>query len=119
MITKDDTIAIVGASNNTEKYGHIVMKDLLVKGYDVIPINPKEKTILNKKVYKSIKDVSEKIDAVIFVVPPKVVEDVIQDVKILGIKDVWMQPGSESQKAIEYCEENGIECIHNACVMMQ
>ncbi len=34
----------------------------------------------------------------------------------LGIKKVWMQPGSESEKAIKYCEDNKIDAIHNACV---
>lgn len=119
MITKDDIVAIVGASNNPEKYGNIVMKDLISKGYDVVPINPHEEKILDKKVCHSLKEVCEKIDAVIFVVPPNVTENTIQDVKSLGIKKVWMQPGSESEKAIKFCEDNGIECIHDTCIMLK
>lgn len=119
MIEKDDLIAIVGASNDSSKYGNIVMKDLLSKGYGVIPINNHEDFILGKKAYGSIKDVPDKIDAIIFVVPPKVTETIIEDVKPLGVKKVWMQPGSESPRAIKFCEDNGIECIYNACVMMQ
>jgi predicted CoA-binding protein len=118
MITKDNVIAIVGASNNPKKYGHIVMKNLLSKGYDVIPINLKEETILQKRVYKSIKDVGEKIDVVIFVVHPEVTDNIIKDVKSLGIKKVWMQPGSESEKAIKFCKDNNIECTHNSCIMI-
>ncbi|MBU0625936.1 CoA-binding protein [Patescibacteria group bacterium] len=29
-----------------------------------------------------------------------------------------MQPGSESDRAIAYCEMNGIECVHDACIMI-
>jgi len=119
MITKQDTIAIVGASNDSSKYGNIVMKDLLKKDYKVFPVNPKEKTILENKVYSSLKEIEEKVDAVIFVVPPQIALDVLKDVKELGIKKVWMQPGSESGEAIIFCKENNIECIHNACIMMQ
>jgi predicted CoA-binding protein len=29
----------------------------------------------------------------------------------LGITMVWMQPGSESEKAIQYCKDNGIDVV--------
>jgi len=119
MITKEDTIAIVGASNNSSKYGNIVMKDLLSKGFDVIPINPHEEKILEQQVYHSLKEVPEKVDVVIFIVPPVVVLKVLETVKNLGIQKVWMQPGSESKEAIDFCSKNGIECLHDACIMTQ
>ena len=52
-------------------------------------------------------------------VHPEITEKILEEVKKLGIKKVWMQPGSESEKAIEYCEKNGIDLIHNACVIIQ
>jgi predicted CoA-binding protein len=119
MITKEDTIAIVGASNNPRKYGNIVMGDLISKGYKVVPINPNEDKVLEMKSYKNLKSVKEKIDAVIFVVPPEITEKVLEEVKKMKIKTVWMQPGSESDKAIKFCEDNKIECVHNSCIMMQ
>jgi len=53
------------------------------------------------------------------VVPPEVTEMVLTEVKMLGIKKVWMQPGSESAHAIAYCKANGIECVHDACIMLE
>ena len=70
------------------------------------------------KVYKTLEDVSEQIDIAVFVVPPKVTESILPIVLKEGIKVVWMQPGSESDRAINFCKENNIECIHNACVMI-
>ncbi|MFT4305006.1 MAG: CoA-binding protein [Candidatus Woesearchaeota archaeon] len=32
---------------------------------------------------------------------------------------VWMQPGSESEKAINFCKENNIEVIYNSCIMVK
>lgn len=119
MITKKDRIAVVGATSNKDKFGYIVSKDLLDKEYDIVLINPKGGEILGKKVYTSLKEVEGKIDVVTFVVPPKIALEILKEVKELGIKKVWMQPGSESGEAITFCSENGIECIHNACIMMK
>lgn len=119
MINKKLSYAIVGASNNEKKYGYKVFKDLLDTWYKVIPINPSEKEILGKKVYPALSQVKKKIDVVIFVTPPAVTEKVLEEVKELKIKNVWMQPWAQSDTAIEFCKKNNIECIHDACIMIQ
>ena len=35
----------------------------------------------------------------------------------LTLTRIWMQPGSESEAAIAYCHQNGIEVVHDACAM--
>jgi uncharacterized protein len=92
MINKDFIYAVVGASNNEEKYGYKVFKDLLEGGYKVIPINPNEKEILETQVYPTLSATKQKIDVVIFVTPPVVTEKVLEEVNTLAIKNVWMQP---------------------------
>lgn len=118
MINKDFRYAVVGASNNEEKYGYKVFNDLIEGWYKVIAINPHEKEILGTKVYPTLSDYVGTIDVVIFVVPPKVTETVLEEVKMLWIKKVRMQPGSESPQAIEFCQKNGIACTHDACIML-
>lgn len=119
MINKNFLYAIVGASNNEEKYGYKVFKDLLNAGYKVVPINTTEKEILGENVYTNLSDVKEKIDVVIFITQPKVTEKVLEEVKTLGIKNVWLQPGAQSDSAIQFCKKNAIECVHDACIMIQ
>jgi predicted CoA-binding protein len=116
------TILIVGASNNPEKYGYKIVKDLAQKGYKVVPINPKENEILSLKAYPTITDFvtknpSVKIDWIDFVVPPKVTESILKEVKTLNISKVWLQPGSESEESIQYCADNKIKCMHHSCIM--
>ncbi len=115
---KTNTYAIVGASNNPEKYGYKVTKYLKESGYNVIPINPKEQKIQDMKAYKTLKACNKKIDTVIFIVPPKVTEQVLKNMPA-QIKKVWMQPGSESENAINYCKDNSIECTHKTCLMLK
>lgn len=118
MINKKFLYAVIGASNNTQKYGYKVFKDLLDARYKVIPINPKEKEILGEKVYANISEVKEKIDVVIFITPPIVTEKVLEEVKMSEITQVRMQPWAESDTAINFCKNNWIECIHNSCIMI-
>ncbi|RLC38660.1 CoA-binding protein [Candidatus Falkowbacteria bacterium] len=119
MLNKNNVYAVVGATKNKQKYGYKVLKNLKKSGYKMIPINLNEKEILSLKTYGNILDVDRKIDMVIFVVPSIVTEKILQDVKKLKINKVWMQPGSENDKAIQYCKNNNIQCIHNACVIVK
>jgi len=119
MINKNFLYAVVGASNNEEKYGYKVFKDLLEWWYKVIPINPNEQEILKTKVYPTLSATEKKIDVVIFVTPPTVTEKVLEEVNELKIKNVWMQPWAQSDAAIDFCKKNTIECIHDACIIIQ
>ena len=47
-------IAIVGVSSNPEKDSFKVMKFLLDQGYNIFPVNPKEKDILGIRCYPSL-----------------------------------------------------------------
>ncbi|MEM4888996.1 MAG: CoA-binding protein, partial [Thermosphaera sp.] len=60
-----------------------------------------------------------KPDVVVTVVPPQVTELVVEECKELGVRKIWMQPGSESEKAVEYCEKNNIAVVHGACIMIE
>lgn len=119
LVNENNKYAVIGVSKNPEKYGHRVFKDLLGAGWDVYPVNPKVDEILGQKVYPKLSNIDKKIDVVIFVVPPQVTLEVLNEVEKLDIKNVWLQPGSESPEAIEYCKKNEINCIHDACIMIE
>ncbi len=117
LISPDKIYAVVGASTNPDKYGHKVFQDLLQSGFQVVPINPNADKLLGQKVYASLDKCPQKIDVVIFVVPSSITEKVLKQVKALDINQVWMQPGSDSQTAIEYCRDHDISVVANACIM--
>jgi len=119
FLDKRNIFAVVGASRNPEKYGHQVYKDLRSAGYEVYPVNPKAEEILGDRCYADIKELPKKPDVVDFVVPPKATERILETCLKRGITKAWLQPGSESEKAIKFCEDNGIEVVHGVCVMVQ
>ena len=112
------TVAVVGATNRTHKYGYKIFANLRDKGYDVYPVHPALTEIDGVLCYKSLSDLPLVPEVVCLVVPPEVTEKVVEEGVRLGVKHVWMQPGAESPKAIALCRERGIPCVHEQCIMI-
>jgi predicted CoA-binding protein len=110
--------AVIGATDNPEKYGNHVFKNLLKRGYEVYPVNPNLKEIEGVKCHPTLADVPVRVDVVDFVVPPKVTEATLQECKRLGLDNIWLQPGSESDAAIAFCRENELKVVYGTCVML-
>lgn len=60
----------------------------------------------------------KKIYAVVIKVPSEETEKVVVKVNKAGIKRVWLQQGSQSEKAINFSQENGIDFVSNECILM-
>jgi uncharacterized protein len=113
-----NSFAVIGASDNPEKYGNKIVKNLKARGYEVFPVNPRLKEVEGLACFSSLTDIPCKVDVVDFVVPPGVTEDVLKQCKELGLNHIWLQPGSESQKAISFCRDNNLSVVYGVCVMV-
>jgi predicted CoA-binding protein len=69
-------------------------------------------------VYPTLADLPEQPEVVDFVVPPPVTEKVVKEAHKLGLARIWMQPGAESEAAIAYCHEHGLQVVYDACAMV-
>ena len=118
FLDKKNKIAIVGVSANTQKWNSKIYRELKSAKYCVYAVNPKYKKIGQDKCYQKLDVLPKSPDVVITIIPPKITEQVVKQCKKLGIKKVWMQPGSESKKAIEFCKNNNIEIVYNACFVV-
>jgi predicted CoA-binding protein len=119
MDMKDRQIAVVGVSADHEKYGYRIFRSLRDSGFKVEAINPKLKELEGEKVYPSLEQLPRKPDLVITVVPPRVTEKVVDQAADLGVKELWMQPGSESDEAVRKARERGMNVTFNACFMVR
>jgi hypothetical protein len=113
-----EPFAVVGASRDPSKYGHKVLMDLKNNGYRVYGINPKYADIEGIPCYPDIGSLPERPGLLILVVPPEVTVKAVKEAEKAGIRKIWMQPGSECAEALTFCEKNGIDVIHNACIMI-
>lgn len=118
FLDKDNIIAVVGVSSDHDKWGWKIYKELKSAGFKVYPVNPKYDMVDQDICYHNLKSLPKKPDVVLTVVPPNVTEQVVTQCIELDIRKVWMQPGSESEKAINLCRDNGIEAVHDACFVV-
>jgi acyl-CoA synthetase (NDP forming) len=85
---KARSVALIGASSNPGKWGHVMLKNLINGGFEgnIYPINPDAEELLGIKVYKTLEDVPEIPDLAIIVVPTKVILSTVQACIDKGIK---------------------------------
>jgi predicted CoA-binding protein len=117
ILRKHHTFAVVGVSQDPAKYGHEIFEALLAKGYKAYPVNPKYQAVDGHRCYPSLDALPEKPQVAVAVVPPTVTEKVVEDCVRLGIGVVWMPPGAWSDKAVETCDANGIQEVHDVCLV--
>ncbi len=111
--------AVVGYSDNRRKYGNLIFHDLQAAGYVVFPVNRRGGRANGFQVYPSVRELPVKPGVVDIVVPPPETLKVIQDCLDIGIERVWMQPGAESDQAIQLCEDRGLKAVYHACAMVE
>jgi predicted CoA-binding protein len=83
-----------------------------------VGVNPKYGEVAGVACFPDLASTEPKPDVVVTIVPPVVTEDVMRVCHELGIERVWMQPGSESEVAIRFCEDNGVAVVHHKCIVV-
>jgi len=111
--------AVLGATDNKEKFGYKIFKILKDAGYKVYPVNPGVDSILGDKCYPTLSALPVKPDAVNFVVPPKVGEPIIAECVALGIKNVWLQPGANGDNVVNAAKKEELNVIHKSCILVE
>ena len=117
-IINQKTIAIIGVSRSGKKIGNTIYTDMKRKGYQVFPVNPNTSEIDGEKCYSNLNEIPEIPGALILCVKPDETEKVVREAAEIGIQNVWMQLGSESEEAVKFCKENNINTVHKECILM-
>lgn len=110
--------AVIGATPNSEKFGYKIYKKLKNHEYTVYGVNRKGEDIEGDKLYTSLKDLPEKPECIDMVVNPKISKLLIPEIKELGIKYVWFQPGTFNDDVINTAKEAGLNIVYNDCVLV-
>ena len=105
------SVAVIGASNVREKYGNKAVRAYLRRGWTVYPVNPSETTIEGLKVYRSVGDIPGAVDRVTLYLPPAVGLTVLDAIKAKGPKELFVNPGAESDELLAEAERLGLEPI--------
>lgn len=123
ILTGVKTVALVGASNNESRPSFFVLKYLLQKGYQVIPINPGHagQEFLGQKVYARLADVPEPIDMVDVFRRQEALAGVVDEALALDPKPkvIWMQLALRDDAAAAKAEAAGVKVVMNRCAKIE
>jgi predicted CoA-binding protein len=117
------TIALVGASANEVRPSYFVMKYLIDKGYDVIPVNPglAGQQILGQTVYASLGDIPKPVDMVDIFRNSDAAGPITDEALALSPKPrvIWMQLSVRNDEAAARAEAAGLQVVMNRCPKME
>ena len=112
------SFAIIGVSARKNKFGNIIFKQMLKRGFNIYPIHRISMLIDSQPCYPNIASLPERPEGIILVIPPAETEKMVKELAAEGIKNLWIQQGAESPQALKYCSEHGMNVISKECLLM-
>lgn len=109
--------AVVGANNDPDKYGNKIYKTLKKRGYEVYPVNPKYELVEGAPCYRDLKSLPRIPEVLNMVVAPQFGKHYIEEAAELGIKYVWLQPGTFNDELLDLINIKGLQSIQ-ACILL-
>jgi uncharacterized protein len=110
------TVAILGASENPERFSHKAFYALKKHGYHPVPINPFIGSLDGTPVVGSLKEVGAHIDTLTMYVNSRVSEELKKDILALRPARVIFNPGSENRVLEKELRAAGIHVVE-ACTL--
>lgn len=110
--------AVAGASRDKKKFGYIVFKDLLGKGYSAYPINPNATEIDGHQCYPNLSALPHEVQAMVFVTQPDQTLNLLKEALKTNIRYFWIQQGAENAEVIDFCKKNNLTFMSGRCILM-
>lgn len=106
------TVAILGASRDPQKYGYRSVQSHLRHGYEVFPINPRAESVAGIKAWPSLNDLPvDTVDRISVYLPPEIGIEYLDQIAAKHPREVWFNPGSESDLLLARAEQLGLPAI--------
>ena len=113
------TIAVVGLSENSGKPSHYVSAYMQQHGYKIYPVNPSIASVLGEKSYASLTELPVKPDVVNVFRLPALIPAIVDEMLVLGLKNLWVQQGIVNLEAAKRAEQGGIRVVMDRCIMVE
>lgn len=113
------TVAVVGATDNPDKYGGRIYRNLKSKGFKVLAVNPTRSTVDGDAAYPTLADLPEEPTIINVVVPPNVGIKIAEEADSLGYKRIWYQPGADSAEIVNYLTDHDFDFLAGPCIMVE
>jgi predicted CoA-binding protein len=115
-------IAVVGVSRNEKDFSRAVFRELVRRGYDVVPVSPALDAVEGHPAFPRVHHVAPPPEAVLVLTAPDHTLEVLRDCVAGGVRRVWLHRGAgrgaADRRALTYCLEHGLEVVHDLCPFM-
>ena len=118
LLETSKRIAVVGCSPKPERDSHRIAAYLIGAGYDAVPVNPGQSTILDRTCYPDVKSIPGGVDLVDVFRSPEQVPPVVEDAIAAKAKAVWLQLGVGNEEAEARASEAGLLVVAELCIMV-
>ncbi len=113
------TIAVVGLSGNELRASNFVGYYLKRHGYQVIPVNPREREVLGETCYPGLLDVPVPVDVVNVFRAPDALPGIARDAVAIHAGALWCQFGVISTEGARIAEDGGVTVIMDRCLKIE
>jgi predicted CoA-binding protein len=118
ILTRYDTITVVGASNADHKAAHYVPDHMQQYGWRIVPINPRGGTILGERAYPTLADAPQPGLVNVFR-PAAQTPDIARQAVAAGATAVWLQLHIVSAEARRIAEDAGLLYVEDRCLIIE
>ncbi len=124
------SVAVVGASTDPSKLGHVILNNILSGGFlndgrQVYPINPGAEEVLDLKAFPSVLEVPAPIDLAVIVIPYPYVPDALREcgqkeipaaiVISAGFREAGVEGAARERELVHVAKEFGIRLVGPNC----
>jgi hypothetical protein len=119
VLTRYDTITVVGASRAPVKAAHSVPAHMQRHGWRIIPVNPYADRLLGEPAYRTLADVPEPVGLVDVFRPSPRTPDIARQAVAAGATALWLQLGIASAEARAIAEDAGLLYVEDRCLVIE
>jgi predicted CoA-binding protein len=116
ILQENQVVAVVGLSPRQNRPSHRIATYLLEQGYQVIPVNPGHKVILNQTAYPDLRHIPCNVDLVDVFRQSVFVPEIVRHAIDQKVRVVWLQEGVIHPEAAAEAASAGIEVVMDRCI---
>jgi predicted CoA-binding protein len=117
-------IALVGVSRRPDDLTRLILRDLVGRGYDVVPVNPGAagSELDGRRAFARLQEVRPPVGGAIFFTAPGQTASAVEDALAAGVRRLWFHrgtgAGASSPEALAACRVAGVEPVTDLCPYM-
>ena len=115
-------LAVVGVSRNEKDFSRMLFRELLRRGYDVVPVNPSLAEAEGRRAFRLVSEIDPPVEAALFLTAPASTDAALRDALQAGVRKIWLHrgggAGAGTPAALALCEASGVEAVHDLCPFM-